>query len=148
MDYYRDWTGEFYTWTSKYKNYWGPFKDFMDDYDEENYRRIFLPPDASSLSYTAADCEFFRVSKEDYEFFRNLISGTKQVVFDANGAGTVFRYTIVVEVAEDVFERPEITVLSHEGMYTICENLVNKKIYDKKEDAGAYILKWILEHID
>ena len=137
MDYYRDWTGEFYTWTSKYKNYWRG----MDDYDEENYRRIFLP-DESLLSYTEAGCEFFRVSKEDYEFFHNLISGTKQVVFDANGAGTVFRYTVVK------FDRPEITVLSNEGTYMISENLVNKKIYDKKEDAGAYILKWILEHID
>ena len=144
MDYYRDWTGEFYTWTHKYKYYWrGGFRDFGDDSDEENYGRMFLPPDESPLSYTAADCEFFRVSKEDYEFFRNLISGTKQVIFDANGAGTVFRYTVVVE-----FDRPEITVLSHEGMYMISENLVNKKIYDKKEDAGAYILKWILEQID
>jgi len=151
MDYYRDWMDEFYTWTHKYKYYWrGGFRDFGDDSDEENYGRVFLPPNESPLSYTVEDLEFLRnqpqaVSK-DCEFFSSLVNDTKQVIFDVVGTGTTFRY-IIVEVGGKV-ERPEITVLSSEGVYMIWENSTYKKVYNKKEDAGAYILKWILEHID
>lgn len=148
MDYYRDWTDEFYTLKPKYKSYWqDSFRDFMDDSDEENYR-VFLTSDVP-LSYTEEDCKSFRndpVISEDCEFFYSLVNDTKQVDFNIIGAGTTFAYTIVGGRSD---RKAEIIVFSFEGIYTVCENLENKKrVYDKKEDAGAYILKWILGHID
>lgn len=147
MDYYRDWTDKFCTWTPKYKNYCGPFGDFIDDFDEENYRP-FLTSDAP-LSYTEEDCKSFRndsVISEDCGFFYSLVNDTKQVDFNIIGDGTAFRYTIVGRRYD---RKAEIIVFSFEGIYTICENLENKKrVYDKREDAGAYILKWILGHIN
>lgn len=150
VDYIDNWN-EFFDVTTKYKSYWrDSFRDFMDDSDEENYyERPFLTSDVP-LSYTEEECKSFRndpVISEDCEFFYSLVNDTKQVDFNIIGAGTTFAYTIVGGRSD---RKAEIIVFSLEGkIYTVCENLENKKrVYDKKEDAGAYILKWILGHID
>ena len=150
VDYIDDWN-EFFDVTTKYKSYWrDSFRDFMDDSDEENYyERPFLTSSAPLSSYTVEDWKFLRndpVISKDCGFFYSLVDDTKQVDFNIIGAGTAFRYTIVGGRSD---RKAEIIVFSFEGIYTICENLENKKrVYDKREDAGAYILKWILGHIN
>lgn len=146
-----DWKNEpFDAKYKKYKSYWdwGIGGGELDDPDGENYERLFLPPEVPVPGLHEAGISPPSHTVKDLEFFLSLIEDTTDVAFDVIGT-SIFKYTIVW-YGKEFDRRPEIVVFPSEGKYTICENLekrVNKRVYDKREDAGAYILKWILGHI-